>query len=235
MTENKLQLSADKTKTMLFNSSKLKHPPAPLSISFLLRLSQEPWFLPRQGFLHERTHQLYMQNCFPGNPMYCTIRHYLNDDATKTCCYFRTQTHCLWQTSFGWSPSVLGRQTSESPKLSSPPCSLCTSTCSHHSITQTSSLVARISYKIACLCFNAITSSTPAYHSDLLHLYSPSRSLRSSADTRLCKCNTNGDHAFSYSGPSVWNSLPLHIRNATSTGTFKTDLKTYLFNRQEAD
>ena len=33
MTENKLQLNADKTETMLFNSSKLKHPPAPLLIS----------------------------------------------------------------------------------------------------------------------------------------------------------------------------------------------------------
>ena len=32
MTENKLQLNADKTETMLFNSSKLKHPSAPLSI-----------------------------------------------------------------------------------------------------------------------------------------------------------------------------------------------------------
>ena len=46
---------------------------------------------------------------------------------------------------------------------------------------------ARISYKIVCLCFNTITSSTPAYLSDLLHLYSPSRSLRSNPDTRLLK------------------------------------------------
>ena len=46
---------------------------------------------------------------------------------------------------------------------------------------------AQISYKTACLCFNAITSSTPAYLSYLLYLYSPSRSLRSSADNRLLK------------------------------------------------
>ena len=32
MTENKLQLNADRTETMLFNSSKLKHQPEPLSI-----------------------------------------------------------------------------------------------------------------------------------------------------------------------------------------------------------
>ena len=71
---------------------------------------------------------------------------------------------------------------------------------------------ARISYKTACLCFNAITTSTPAYLSDLLHLYSPSQSLRSSADTCLLKillykCKTKGGHAFTYFGPSVWNSL----------------------------
>ena len=99
---------------------------------------------------------------------------------------------------------------------------------------------ARISYKTVCLCFNAITSSTRAYLSDLLHLYSPSRSLRSSADTHLLKiplykCKTKGDRAFSYFGPSVWKSLPLHIRNATTVYTFKSALKTYLCNLEEFD
>ena len=98
----------------------------------------------------------------------------------------------------------------------------------------------RISYKIACLCFNAINHSTPAYLSDLLQLYSPSRSLRSSADTCLLKlplykCKTRGDRAFSYAGPSVWNSLPLHIRNATTIDTFKSALKTHLVNFQDFD
>ena len=45
----------------------------------------------------------------------------------------------------------------------------------------------RISYKIACLRFNAIIPSTPAYLSDLLHLCSPSRPLRSSADAHFLK------------------------------------------------
>ena len=99
---------------------------------------------------------------------------------------------------------------------------------------------ARTSYKTACLCFNAITSSTPAYFSDLLHLYSSSRSLRSSADIRLLKsplykCKTKGDRAFSYFGPSVWNSLPLKIRNATTIDTFKSALKPYFFNLKESD
>ena len=91
-----------------------------------------------------------------------------------------------------------------------------------------------ISYKTACFCFNAITSSTPVYLSDPLHLYSPSWSLCSSANIHLLKiplykCKTKGDCAFSYFGPSVWNSLPLHIRNATTIDTFRSALKTYLF------
>ena len=151
--------------------------------------------------------------------------------------------HCLLQLSLGWSPSVLGRQTSENPKQCSPSCSPCTFTYSRHSNTQPPSLVpvrARIFYKTAWLCFNAITSSNPAYLSDLLHLYSPSQSLHSSANTRLLKiplykCKTKGDCAFFYFDPSVWNSLPLHIRNATTMNTFKSALKTYLFNLQESD
>ena len=86
----------------------------------------------------------------------------------------------------------------------------------------------------------SIAYSTPTYLSDVLHLYSPSQSLRSSADTCLpklprYKCKMKDDRAFSYSGPSVGNSLPLHIRNVTTINTFKFGLKTHLFNLQDFD
>ena len=45
----------------------------------------------------------------------------------------------------------------------------------------------RIKYKIACMCYNAITGSAPSYLSELLHLCSPSRTLRSSSDTHMLK------------------------------------------------
>ena len=97
-----------------------------------------------------------------------------------------------------------------------------------------------LSYKTACLCFNAITYSTPAYLSDLKHPYSPSRSKPSGADTHflkisLYKCKTKGDRAFSYFGPSVWDALPLLVRNATTNHTFKSALKTHLFNPKQSD
>ena len=74
----------------------------------------------------------------------------------------------------------------------------------------------------------------------LMHIYSPSWSVCSSADNHLLKiplfrCKTKGDLAFSFFGPSVWNSRLLHIRNAKTTDTFKSALKTYLFNLQESD
>ena len=85
----------------------------------------------------------------------------------------------------------------------------------------------------ACPYLNAIASPTPAHFSDLLQLYSPSRLLHPSTDTRLpqlqvCRCKTKGDYALPPSGPSVWNSLPVHVGNATTTDTFKSAVRPYL-------
>ena len=38
---------------------------------------------------------------------------------------------------------------------------------------------------VACMCFSAISGSGPAYLSELLHVYTPFRTLRSSSDTRM--------------------------------------------------
>ena len=43
----------------------------------------------------------------------------------------------------------------------------------------------RIKYKVACMCFSAINGSSPAYLSERLHVYTPSRTLHSSSDTRM--------------------------------------------------
>ena len=45
-----------------------------------------------------------------------------------------------------------------------------------------------IKYKVACMCFSAINGSGSAYLSELLHVYTPSRTLRSSSDTRMLVC-----------------------------------------------
>ena len=76
---------------------------------------------------------------------------------------------------------------------------------------------ARIKYKLSSLCFGAITSTGPVYLSDLLKIYTPSRQLRSSADIRiLCIPSVNtksyGVLSFSYTAPTLWNTLPKDIR-----------------------
>ena len=150
----------------------------------------------------------------------------------NSCCFFCTFNPLLLQLSLGWSASVLGRQTSENSKLCSLSRSLCTS-CSHQSSTETSPLVACQSLNFLQDCMHLFQHHHLLYPylSDLLHLYSPSRSLHSSADTRLLKiplykCKMEGDHVFSYFGPSVWNLLSLHTGNVTTINTFKSALKT---------
>ena len=62
-----------------------------------------------------------------------------------------------------------------------------------------------IKYNVACMCFSAINGSGPAYLSELLHVYTPSRTLRSSSDTRMLKIQlykhkTRGFRTFSFFG-----------------------------------
>ena len=92
---------------------------------------------------------------------------------------------------------------------------------------------ARITYKIALITYRAINLSGPSYLSDLISIYTPTRSLRSSADTlTLTPPPTNrsfGERSFSFAAPSIWNNLPLSIRSSNSDSSFRSSLKTYLF------
>lgn len=93
----------------------------------------------------------------------------------------------------------------------------------------------RIKYKTACICYGVISNSAPVYLSEILHLYSPSRTLRSSTDTRLLCTPTyhrkiHGFRSFACFAPSLWNSLPSDLRHSSNSDTFKSRLKTYLFS-----
>ena len=95
---------------------------------------------------------------------------------------------------------------------------------------------ARTHYKISTLCFNVITGTGPQYLSELLHPYTPSRDLRSSADTRILKIPLSnskafGQRSFSHVGPSTWNCLPYSLRHSDSQTSFRQALKTHLFQQ----
>ena len=93
---------------------------------------------------------------------------------------------------------------------------------------------ARIEYKLCLLLHSYFDGSMPTYLTNLLRLYAPSRSLRSSADTRRFVVPVSrlrvGERAFSVCGPKTWNALPQSIREIEEKACFKRQLKTYYFD-----
>lgn len=97
-------------------------------------------------------------------------------------------------------------------------------------------VAARIEFKVCLFVFKALGGTGPGYLRDLLHTHTPMRALRSSADSsRLVIPKTRtvsfGDRAFSAAGPRIWNSLPQHLRCASSETEFRRGLKTHFFRK----
>ena len=90
----------------------------------------------------------------------------------------------------------------------------------------------RIIFKILLFTFKAFNGLAPTYITELLDRYVPPRPLRSSSRglLKVPRSNTKyGDRSFSVCAPTLWNSLPDHLRLTTDRCSFKRDLKTYLF------
>ena len=90
----------------------------------------------------------------------------------------------------------------------------------------------RIDFKIATLSYKILAQHQPTYLCNIVHLYNPPRTLRSSSlyqlDTPRVRTDF-GARAFSVASPTVWNSIPLPIRQSPSIATFKSHLKTHYF------
>ena len=87
----------------------------------------------------------------------------------------------------------------------------------------------RIEHKRSFLCFKIISHQASNYLSDLLHLYTLSRHIRSFADTQMFRIppfrtTTSGQRSFSYQAPAV------SVRLATSVISFNSSLKKLLFS-----
>jgi Reverse transcriptase (RNA-dependent DNA polymerase)/Endonuclease-reverse transcriptase len=90
----------------------------------------------------------------------------------------------------------------------------------------------RIEYKIATITHQALTQQSPSYLHALLSQHKPTRNLRSANKSLLVIPPTRtsfGSRSFSVSGPTIWNSLPQHLREIKSHDAFKTQLKTEHF------
>ena len=92
----------------------------------------------------------------------------------------------------------------------------------------------RIVFKLAVLAFEVRRTREPSYLAELLISRVPARMLRSSSDaSQLVNPRTRNKRytrAFSSAAPTVWNALPSYLRECGSLKTFKTRLKSFLFN-----
>ncbi|GAA6093889.1 uncharacterized protein LOC116685831, partial [Tachysurus ichikawai] len=91
----------------------------------------------------------------------------------------------------------------------------------------------RVEYKVLMFVFKAINGLAPAYLTELIKVYQPARSLRSSGHTSLVTPKYSyekfGGRSFAIKGPKLWNALPAHLQSITVLSVFKSQLKTHLF------
>ena len=95
---------------------------------------------------------------------------------------------------------------------------------------------ARIHFKLCLLAHHTVIGNAPTYITDLLQPVSSLSSrgpvLRSATRSDFQVPRTRlkfGERAFSVAAAKSWNNLPLHVRSADTTDTFKRRLKTFLF------
>jgi len=96
-------------------------------------------------------------------------------------------------------------------------------------------VVQRCAFKTALLTFKVIHSLAPSYLSDLVRYRSTFHDLRSVGDVLLDVRKSKscvGFRAFVFSASKLWNSLPYNAHTSVSLSSFKSKLKTFLF--QEA-
>jgi hypothetical protein len=94
----------------------------------------------------------------------------------------------------------------------------------------------RIHFKILLLTYKAFHGVAPSYLKDLISLYVPPRVLRAgnvrpvgNLVTVSSRTKTYGERAFVVAAPTLWNAIPIHIRNSPTVAQFKAQLKTHLF------
>ena len=98
-------------------------------------------------------------------------------------------------------------------------------------------VVSRIKFKILLLTYKSLNRSAPSYLKHLLYWYVPPRQLRSNItlqDTLVVpkyRRKKHGGRSFSALSPTLWNKLPLSIRQAKTVTAFKSLLKTHYFTK----
>ena len=94
----------------------------------------------------------------------------------------------------------------------------------------------RIQHKVLSFAFQSVHNIGPEYLNEIISWYAPTRVLRSSSQMLLAipskkdaQKKTYGERSFSYTGPLLWEPIPLSLKNSSSKESFKSQCKTYLF------
>ena len=90
----------------------------------------------------------------------------------------------------------------------------------------------RVTFKVATLTFKTLKFGQPTYLRDLVNTYEPARTLRSSSQHLLSLDRTRmvvATRSFKHSSATIWNNLPVFIRDCNTIDNFKHKLKTHLF------
>jgi len=94
-------------------------------------------------------------------------------------------------------------------------------------------IITRFRFKSLCLAYRSISNLAPSYLKPLFHVYSPSRTLRSSQKQLLVIPSQKGkkslNKTFAFNVSRWWNGLSDSTRSAESFEAFKKALKTCLF------
>ena len=90
-------------------------------------------------------------------------------------------------------------------------------------------------FKILLITYKILNGQSTSWLESIIQEYHPSRTPRLSTCSLLCipsmKSNSYGGRAFSAAAPELWNSIPQYIKRAETVETFKTRLKTFLFQK----
>jgi hypothetical protein len=96
----------------------------------------------------------------------------------------------------------------------------------------------RVDYKLAVLVYRCLNGLAPSYLADEFRRVSDMASrqrLRSASTANLdvprFQRSTLGGRAFPVAATRVWNNLPSHVKSSSSLSSFKSKLKTELFQR----
>ena len=98
----------------------------------------------------------------------------------------------------------------------------------------------RVQYHVCVMVFKSLNGQAPEYLSNLLTKCSETnvRSLRSSKQETLkvpFARTTYYEKSFSVTGPELWNSLPIQIRQSSNLIKFKQSVKSFYLGEQLND